>query len=371
MQELQTADCILNFLESEKDPVIRDYVFDLLFADLLYHQLSSKFILQLLISYAISLKAQNTLECTSKWIIMHIGNELTQNLFNELLKDHFLLAYESDADRPQENLVNLSQICPLFTSLFITIVLDMLANNLVKQHEKILKKLFNLFEIWIEKNPTFPFMAYKSNIGHPSSYMLNPLPGLVYLTTIYPFKNLLDSLKSFTKNVERRLGNSETEIQSEPSIIEQEFSLFSKSVLSLDDLVSKVHLICLKIIKDLSNYISSQSIGSDSFKLLNLKNIESLNKRIEEFSISIDKESLIAKEIEIKSNHKLSSDHIGLAFNKILDESLERLAQLLGSCWEFGFINCSKEECRNLFKKYFSKSEQLNDISLMEVILSN
>jgi hypothetical protein len=231
---------------------------------------------------------------------------------------------------------------------------------------KILKKLFNLFEIWIEKNPTFPFMAYKSNIGHASSYMLNPLPGLIYVTTIYPFKNLIDSLKSYTKNLERL-----TEMQPESSIIEQEFSLFVKSVLSLDDLVSKVHLICLKVIKDLSNYISSQSIGKDSFKLLNIKNIESLTKRIDEFSISIDKENLITKEIEIKSNHKFKSENIRLTFNKILDESLERLAQLLGSCWEFGFINCSKEECKNLFKKYFIKSEQSDDISLMEVILSN
>ena len=72
MQELQCADCIMNFLETEKEANVRDYIFELLFDDI--HQVSTKFILQLLLSYSLSLEAQKTLECISKWIIINIGS---------------------------------------------------------------------------------------------------------------------------------------------------------------------------------------------------------------------------------------------------------------------------------------------------------
>jgi hypothetical protein len=90
MQELQCADCIMNFLETEKEPQVRDYVFELLFEDI--HQVSTKCILQLLLSYSLSLEARNTLECISKWLIMNIGNEIIQNMFDQLITDHFLLS---------------------------------------------------------------------------------------------------------------------------------------------------------------------------------------------------------------------------------------------------------------------------------------
>ena len=147
MQELQCVDCIVNFLETEKDLAICDYTFNLLFDDMLYHQHASKFVLQLLLSYAISLEAQKTLECVSKWIISNIGNEIIQYLFDQLIKDHFLLAYEPDEDKPQDNLVNLCQISPQFASLFMTILLDMLSRDLIKCQEKCLKKGIYIFVI--------------------------------------------------------------------------------------------------------------------------------------------------------------------------------------------------------------------------------
>lgn len=317
MQELQCVDCIVNYLENEKEANIRDYVFDLLFSDI-YHQLSTKFILQLLFSYAISLEAQKTLECASKWIITNIGNEIIQNIFEQLVKDHFLLAYSPDSNLIQPNLINMCQISPLFSSLFMSIVLDMLANDLIRNQEKFLKKLSDLFEIWIEKNPMLPLLAYKSNLSHFSSYMLNPLPGLVYMTVIYPLKNFLEN-----PNVDKEQVN---------------------------EMALKIHLISLKLIKDLSS--SSGSIN-DSFKLLNLKNLESISKRIDEF---------VSQAQNLNSKEKSS-------FTDLLNESLERLAQLLELCWQYSVICCSKSECLSLFSKLF-RNDKKDDICLMEIVLS-
>jgi hypothetical protein len=122
MQELQCADCIMNFLETERDSHVRDYIFELLFDDSFS---ITKHILQSLLSYSISLEAQNTLECISKWIIINIGNEIMQSIFNQLIRDHFLLSLD-DNEYPPQNLVNLARIAPLFASLFITVILDML-----------------------------------------------------------------------------------------------------------------------------------------------------------------------------------------------------------------------------------------------------
>ena len=135
MQTLQCVDCIVNYFEGEKESNIRDFMFDLLFGDI--YQIENH-ILILLSSYAISLESKNTLECLSKWIIMNIGNEIIQNIFHELVKDHFLLTYESavDSQKPKDCLVKLCDTCPLFSSLFIAIVLDMQAK--LGGHEKCL-----------------------------------------------------------------------------------------------------------------------------------------------------------------------------------------------------------------------------------------
>ncbi len=60
MQELQCAECIVNFLETEKEAQVREYVFDLLFEDI--HQVSKRHILQLLLSYSLSMEARQTLD---------------------------------------------------------------------------------------------------------------------------------------------------------------------------------------------------------------------------------------------------------------------------------------------------------------------
>jgi hypothetical protein len=162
------------------------------------------------------------------------GNEIVQTIFNELVKDHFLLSYETSENdpKPKKCLVNLCDTCPIFSSLFITIVLDMHAK--LGNQDKCIRKLFELFEIWISKNKLLPLLAYKSNITHACSYLLNPLPSLFYVTVIYPFISFTNSFDLLAKNIqmkliklEKRSVKSETNPMEEKNlIVKQEFATF-------------------------------------------------------------------------------------------------------------------------------------------------
>lgn len=327
MQELQCIDCIVNFFESENDPSIRDFIFDLLFGDF-YHQQTVKFTLQLLFSYAISLEAQKTLETVSKWVITNIGNEVIQTIFEHLVIDHFLLYNNPDNSKISENLVNLCTISPLFASLFMSIILDMLANEMIKNEDKFLFKMFSLIEIWIEKNSLLPLLAYQTNLSHFSSYMLNPLPGLLYTTVLYPIKIFFETVKLSPELTNERLTQ-------------------------LDSLVFKVHLLSLKLINDLSNMLSA---GQENFKLLNLKNLESIQKRLDDFSCQI----------------LFKDEAISDACKKILFESFERLSQIIQLCLKYGFTNSTKIEIGNLFSSLIGKISSYTDsICLMEMVLAD
>jgi hypothetical protein len=253
MQELQCVDCILNFLETEIDTNIRDRVFDLLFGDI-YNEVSNKFILQLLLSYAISLGADKTLDCISKWILLNIGNEIMENLFDQLVKDHFLLMDTKSDDPmngPQDYLTVLADKSPIFASLFMTLILDMISNNILTNREKSLKKLFQLFELWIDINPMLPLLAFKSNLSHTSSYMLNPVPGFLYITVVYPLKNALECMEMHRFNKDIQVSTIEQEIEQNKVFLDEKRSLCEQMATSLDELANKVHLISLKLIKDL------------------------------------------------------------------------------------------------------------------------
>ena len=338
MQELQCVDLIINFLESEKEELVRDVAFEVLFGEF-YNSSMIKQALQLLFSYAISLEAKHTLDCVSKWIITNIGNETLEKLFDELMKDHFLLAHSLHKDEPSRNLVNLCHVSPLFASLFMAIILDMLANDMAKHHEESLKKLFNLFETWININPMLPLLAFKQNISHISSYRLNPIMGFIYISLIYP-------IKAYMAN-----GENETEFK------------------NVDQLASKVHFISLKLIKDLAGFLSASN-ANDTLILINERNLETLLKRLAEFdTIFIEKLS------NNKTNIKLNT------FFSIRNDCLDRLAQLLELCWHFGFISISKSDVNRLFVQYFDKNKftavmseiesQAQDFSLLELILNN
>jgi hypothetical protein len=321
MQDLQCVDSIVNFLEREKETNIRETVFSIVFDDLS----SSKYILQLLVSYAISTEAQKTLECVSKLITVNIGNDsLLHYIFDKLVKDHFLLAHESDIDKPQENLFNMANVSPLFASFFMAVLLDMLSRDLIDTPRKCLRKMFNLFECWIEKNSMLPILALTLNLKHPSSHVLNPLPGLMYTTIIYPFKNFIECLKSFTKNVQTKVNkfkeqvqynsnkeNEEAEEASYSLIMEMEFKHFVQEILTLDDLVSKIHFVLLKLIKSLSTFLNGQAI-----KLISVKNVEAISRCIDHFNKLIDEQRTIQSQLILKidSKHKFNSENIKVIF---------------------------------------------------------
>lgn len=327
MQELQCIDCIVNFFETENDTSIRDFIFDLLFGDF-YHQHSVKFTLQLLFSYAISLEAEKTLETVSKWIITNIGNEVIQTIFEQIVQDHFLLYNNPDKSRIPDNLINLCTVSPLFASLFMSIILDMLANEMIKNEDKFLLKMFSLIEIWIEKNSLIPLLAYQTNLSHFSSYMLNPVPGLLYTTILYPVKHFVECAKS-----------------------KHEFGI--QQFQQLESLVFKVHLISLKLVNDLSNLIAIG--GQENFKLLNIKNLECIEKRLSEYLI----------QCQSFNEPILMTD-----CKKLISDSFERLAQMVQLCLQYGFTNCSKIDIKNLFSNLIRNISMTNDsVCLMEIVL--
>lgn len=361
MQTLQCVDCIVNYFEGEKESNIRDFMFDLLFGDI--YQIENH-ILILLSSYAISLESKNTLECLSKWIIMNIGNEIIQNIFHELVKDHFLLTYESavDSQKPKDCLVKLCDTCPLFSSLFIAIVLDMQAK--LGGHEKCLKKLFDLFEIWISKNKLLPLLAYKSNISHACSYLLNPLPSLFYVTVIYPFKSFVNSFDTLVNNTHVKLiklnkmkliTNSKI---NEESTLNEDFQAFEKNQSTLEELSFRIHFVTLKLIKELANNLSGEKL-----KLLNLKHVESIIKQIDELT------TLCINKSNMNLNLTL---RIRSSFNRVLADCLDRLAQLLEICWKHDFVTCSKLEIKQLYLKSIKyKHESNSNVALLENISNN
>jgi hypothetical protein len=389
MQELQCVDSIVSFLEREKETNVRDAVFSILFDDLS----STKFILQLLVSYAMSTEAPRTLECVSKLITGNIGNDsIVHFIFDKLIKDHFLLAYEPNTDTPQDNIIKIAHVSPYFASLFMAILLDMLTRDLIIMPSKCLKKMFNLFEIWIEKNSMLPMYALTLNLQHSNSAVFNPMPGLMYTTIIYPFKNFIECLKSFTKNVQTKVDKvkeqermqmsesnqeDEDESASYSLIMEHEFKRFVQEILNLDDLVSKVHFLSLKLLKDLSTFLNNQvmatAISRDSFKLISLKNIDAISRCIEQFNKLIDEQRTIQSKLilNINSNHKFNSENIKITFDKIQDGCLERLAQLLGLCFEFGFVECEKTALRDIFSGYFHNRSDQSNPSLLEIILND
>lgn len=350
MQELQCADCIMNFLETEREPQIRDFIFDLLFDDI--HQVSTKYILQLLLSYSISLEAQNTLECISKWIIINIGNELIQSLFNQLIRDHFILVLNETEQKPAANLINLARICPLFSSLFMAIVLDMLANNLISNHEKCLNKLFNLFEIWISRDPTLPLLAYRANSSHASSYLFNPLPGLLFVSVVYPIRCALECYETHKNETLTGTSLLSTTINKRKQLVEKRIESCEKDSHNLEDLSSKVHFISLKLIKDLE----SLQLNLNEFKLINLKHIETMRRVFDDLNTAVSD----------TNKQTINCYHSVKSLSKIREECLDKLAQFLEICWQLEFISCKKREVRDLLL-----STNYDQESLLSIILND
>ncbi len=349
MQELQCADCIMNFLETEKEAQVREYVFDLLFEDI--HQVSKKHILQLLLSYSLSMEARQTLDCISKWLIINIGNEIIQNIFDQIITDHFLLLNRDATDASPPNLVNLAVISPLFSSLFMTICLDMLSSGLVTNHDKCLGKLFALFSAWLEKNPMIPVIAFKANLSHTMHNIFNPLPGLLYTTVIYQFK---ECLECFENNSVLR---SEKQVQA-----------CVRRFQRLDEEIDRVQLLTLKLFKDIANIIQSTKLfGPDVFKLLSVKHLENIGRRFEDLSGRFE---ALAEGGKNKGNGCQGVESL----RTVREECLERLAQILEACWQYDFATCTKSECKGVLKAACFNLRQDTadfdeDMSLLSMVL--
>ena len=170
---------MLNYFENENDFNTRFFIFDLIFGDIYNHNLLKTHI-KILLSTAISLQAKNTLECFTKWIQINIGNEIIQNLFEQLLVDHFSLL-----DENKNSLASLATTSPVFTSLFISILLDIVLQSSLN-YQSIIIKILNQFHAWFTIEPTIAIMSFKENLNHSISYMMNPFPGLLYIIVIYP-----------------------------------------------------------------------------------------------------------------------------------------------------------------------------------------
>jgi hypothetical protein len=125
-------------------------------------------------------------------------------------------------------------------------------------------------------------------------------------------------------------------------------------------LSSKVHFISLKLIKDLE---SSSIINSkDSFKLLNFKHIELVNRNLE------DLKSII----ENKTNENHQCFHSVKSLNIIKEECLDKLAQLLEVSWQNELISCKKQEIKELFSNFYQQYINENEkCNLLSMVLNN
>ena len=356
MQELQCIECVLTFLEKEPETQIREKVFQVLFEDI--HQANTKFILQLLLSYAITLESFKTIECIAKWILINIGNEIIQNMISQIIVEHFLYSKENASDTIK-SFTNLAQASPLFASLFMAITLDILPNNHLTKLDKCLPTLFSVFELWIEKSPLLPLLAYRTNLNHVSPYMLNPLPGLLYIIVVLPIKAAVECFDSHYKLNEREKKKLQVE-NSWRAFVEKRRKLCEKQFEMNESLVSKANMITLKLVKSLTNLLESTPDAlrsADAFKLLHFKNLEFVSKRLDELSQSVANCTRM-KNTEISSS-EMCCFYEQKRVNEMRDESLERLAQLIELCWQAGLSDCARAQVRNLMAHHLTQNNDL------------
>lgn len=139
-------------------------------------------------------------------------------------------------------------------------------------------KLFNLFDVWISRDPILPVLAYRSNISHTSAYLFNPLPGLMYISVVHPVKVAIKCFQTHQNDAHKSFSNKE-KICSLKSV-----EKCKQNAKILDDLSSKVHFINIKLIKDLESAGLNVSSADAFNKLLNIKHVESVNRVFEELS---------------------------------------------------------------------------------------
>lgn len=159
----------------------------------------------------------------------------------------------------------------------------------------------------VNKNASLALMAFKSNVSHVGSYMLNPLPGLMYVSIVYP-------LKTFESQTSEELS-------------------------------SRVHLMSLRIIQDLAS--SSNQTSESTLNLIQLSTIERIFKKVSDLYRSV---------ASVKPD-------LGDKFTRLFDKSMENLGQLLIMCSRFGLMGFGSDEVKNLYLKYLATVPPLTPVA--------
>jgi hypothetical protein len=94
-------------------------------------------------------------------------------------------------------------------------------------------------------------------------------------------------------------------------------------------------------------------------KLLNLKQIDFICRRFDDFNSKLTKLS----PVDVNLNKCYYNTTI---FNDIQNECLNRLAQVLDICWRFNFITCDKVEIKKMFNNYIDS----DNYSLLKSVLN-
>jgi len=239
-----------------------------------------------------------------------------------------------------------------------------------------LTKLFNLFDIWISRDPILAVLAYKTNISHTSAYLFNPLPGLMYVSVIHPVKVALICFQDHKNESQKPLSNKE-KIASLKKI-----ESCKQNAKILDDLSSKVHFISIKLIKDLESAGLNMN-SSEAFKLLNIKHVESVNRVFEELNQAIYSNQSCSCFHSAKSLIALREDcldRIGKSFiiYKVflvsfwINDSIfkTKIAQLFEVCFRHGFISCRKQEVKQMFSG-FQETRSAGNEDLLTMVLNS
>lgn len=168
-------------------------------------------------------------------------------------------------------------------------------------------------------------MAFKANVAHVGSYMLNPFPGLMHVSIIHPLK----SYPSLT------LDNQ-----------------------SLVDISSRVHIMSLRIIQNLAT-----SEPDTKLNLIQSSTIDPILKKMSELNKSMDASRLAY------------SSEVLQKYVELVEKSMENLGQLLIMCQEFGYIGISKDEIKNIYLKYsernFISENKIDQLNIYFQILFN
>lgn len=139
--------------------------------------------------------------------------------------------------------------------------------------------------------------------------------------------------------------------------------LCEKNFKELEETSSQVQLMTLKLMKNIHNIIQTTKLfAADTFKLLGLKNIETISKKFQEidqlYGISLKKHA-----------DQTSCFQTAALVSAAKEDALDRLAQQLEICFQYGFASCKKQDIKALFMNgCFGCADE--DANLLSMVLN-